>query len=110
MKNKLIIPIIVLAVIAVGAVIVFTGNKKPSYSKGTITVEQDITPVELTPEGKEALKNAGLAFPEGEDPAAKNLQTVRSSDDPTAIEADLQETDFSQLDAELNSIEETLGK
>ena len=98
-KNKLIIAIIVLAVIAGG--VFFFVNRGPSYQKETLTVEQELAPVELSPEEQQALQEAGLTVPSGEDAVAKDLQSVRSSDELGAIEADLNETNLSGLDAEL---------
>lgn len=108
-QNKIIIPVIVLAVIAVAAgTIVFVSQKSTSYSKEAINFEQ-VTPIEFTPEEKQILGESGVTFPEGEDPIVRNLQTVRSSDELDAIDADLKETDFSQLDAELKSIEKVFS-
>lgn len=84
-------------------------NQSPSYQKEPITIEQDLTPIELSQEEQQALQDAGLAIPSGEDAAAKNLQSVRSSDELGAIEADLNETNLSGLDAELDAIESDLS-
>ena len=80
-----------------------------SDQKESIIVEQDLTPIELTQEEQQALKDEGLAIPSGEDVAAKNLQSVRSSGELDAIEDDLNETDLSGLDAELEAIETDLS-
>src|SRR3989338_1551410 len=101
-KNKLIIAIIILVVVAGG--VLFFLNRDPSYQKELLTIEQDLTPIKLSPEEQQALQVEGLTIPSGEDAAAKNLQTVRSSDELDAIEADLNETDLSGLDAELEAI------
>ena len=106
-KNILIITIIALVVIA-AAVFVFV-NRGPSYQKESLTIERDLTPIELSQEEKQALQDAGLAAPAGEDAAAKKLQSVRSSNELGAIEADLNETNLSGLDAELESIESDLS-
>ncbi|MBI2639882.1 MAG: hypothetical protein HYW90_03295 [Candidatus Sungbacteria bacterium] len=106
-KNKLIIAVIVLVVIAGG--VLFFLNRGPSYQKESLTIEQDLTPIELTPEEQQALQAEGLAFPSVEDAAAKKLQTVRSSDEFDAIEADLNETDLTGLDAESEAIESDLS-
>ena len=105
-KNILIITIITLVVVAAG--VLFFLNRGPSYQKESLSVEQDLTPIELSQEEKQALQDAGLTIPSGEDAAAKNLQTVRSSDELGAIEADLSETSLSGLDAELEAIEDDL--
>ena len=94
-KNTLIIVIIALVVVAAG-VFVFV-NRGPSYQKESLTIEQDLTPIELTQEEQQALQEAGLTFPSGEDALAKDLQSVRSSDELDAIEADLNETNLSGL-------------
>ncbi|KKT28271.1 hypothetical protein A3G55_02875 [Candidatus Giovannonibacteria bacterium RIFCSPLOWO2_12_FULL_44_25] len=98
-KNKLIIAIIILVVVAGG--VLFFLNRGPSYQKESLTIEQDLTPIELTQEEKQALQAEGLTMPSREDAAAKNLQSVRTSDELDAIGADLNETDLSSLDAEL---------
>ncbi len=84
-------------------------NRGPSYQKESVTVEQDLTPIELTQEEQRALQAEGLVMPSGEDAAAKKLQTVRTSDELGAIGADLNETDLSVLDAELDAIESDLS-
>src|SRR3989344_7901505 len=101
-KNTFIIAIIVLVVVAGG--ILFFLNRGPSYQKESLTIEQDLTPIELSQEEQQALQAEGLTIPSGEDAAEKNLQTVRSSDEFDAIGADLNETDLSGLDAELEAI------
>ena len=98
-KNTLIIAVIILAIVTGG--VLFFLNRGPSYQKESLTIEQDLTPIELSPEEQQALQAEGLTIPSGEDAAAKNLQTVRSSDELNAIGADLNETDLSGLDAEL---------
>lgn len=95
-KNKLIIIIVIALVIIVGGVLFFL-NRGPSYQKESLTIEQDLTPIELSQEEQQALKVEGLQIPSGEDTKAKNLQSVRSSDELGAIEADLNETDLSGL-------------
>ncbi|MBI2068529.1 MAG: hypothetical protein HYT67_00245 [Candidatus Yanofskybacteria bacterium] len=105
-KNTLIIAVIILVV--AGGVLFFL-NRDPSYQKESLTIEQDLTPIDLTQDEKQALQAEGLAFPSGGDAAAKNLQTVRTSDELDAIEADLNETDLSGLDAESEAIESDLS-
>ena len=94
-KNTLIIAIIALVLVATG-VFVFV-NRGPSYQKESLTIEQGLTPIELSQEEKQALQEAGLTAPDGEDALAKDLQSVRSSDELDAIEADLNETNLSGL-------------
>lgn len=106
-KNKLII--IVIAFVIIGGGILIFLNRGPSYQKESLTIEQDLTPVELSQEEKQALQDAGLVIPSGEDAFAKDLQSVRSSDELGAIEADLNETDLSGLDAEAGAIENDLS-
>ena len=106
-KNTLIIAIIVLVVV-VGGIVVFL-NRGPVYQKETLTVEQDLTPIELSQEELQALEDEGIEpLSSEEDTKAKELQNVRSSDELDAIEADLTETDLSGLDAELEAIESDL--
>ncbi|MBI2122385.1 MAG: hypothetical protein HYT98_04680 [Candidatus Sungbacteria bacterium] len=106
-KNTFIIAIIILVVIAGG--ILFFLNRGPSYQKESITIEQDLTPIELSPEEQQVLQAEGLSIPSGEDALAEKLQIVRSSDELGAIEADLNETNLSELDAELKAIENDLS-
>ncbi|PIT96685.1 hypothetical protein COT82_01705 [Candidatus Campbellbacteria bacterium CG10_big_fil_rev_8_21_14_0_10_35_52] len=105
-KNTLTIVIIILVVIAGG--VFFFLNRGPSEQKESLTIEQDLTPIELSQEEKQALQAEGLAMPSGEDKAAKNLQSVRTSDELDAIGADLNETDLSGLDAEFEAIDSDL--
>ena len=107
-RNTLIITIIALAIVVAGGVLFFL-NRGSSYQKEFLTIEQDLTPIELSSEEKQALKDEGLQLPSGEDAAAKNLQSVRSSDELGAIEADLNETNLSGLDSELQAIENDLS-
>ncbi len=106
-KNTLIIAVVALVVIVGGAI--FFLNRGPLYQKESIIIEQDLTPIELSPEEQQALQAEGLAIPSGEDALAKDLQSVRSSDELDAIKADLNETDLLGLDAELKAIENDLS-
>lgn len=106
-SKKIIIIVIALVVIG-GGVLVFL-NREPSYQKESLTIEQDLAPIELSQEEKQALKDAGLAVPSGEDTLAKDLQSVRSSDELGAIEADLNETNLSGIDTEAGAIETDLS-
>ena len=108
-RNTLIITIIILVVIAGGALFFLTRDPETQqFQKEQIIIEQDLIPIELTSEEQQALKDAGIQIPPKEDPAVKALQTVRSSDELDAIEADLNETDLAGLDAELEAIENDL--
>lgn len=82
---------------------------QPIYQKESLGIEQDLIPIELSQEEKQALQDAGLVIPSGEDALAKDLQSVRSSDELGAIEADLNETNLSGLDTELEAIEADLS-
>ena len=108
MANKNIFIIAGIALVAVVGGTLFFLNRGPSYQKEQLTIEQDLTPIELTQEEQKALQDEGFAIPSGEDALTKDLQTVRSSDELDAIEADLNETDLSGLDAELEAIEADL--
>ena len=101
-KNKLIVAIIILAIVTGG--VLFFLNRGPSYQKESLTIGQDVTPIELSPEEQQALQAEGLTIPSGEDAAAKNLQSVRSSDKLDVIEPVLNEADLSGLDSELEAI------
>lgn len=105
-KNTLIIAGIALVVIVGGALIFLNRGLD---QKEQLTIEQDLAPIELTQEEQQALKDAGLAIPSGEDALTKDLQSVRSSDELDAIEADLNETNLSGLDSELEAIESDLS-
>ncbi len=115
-KGKFIFIIIVI-ILAVAGVWFLLGkqpqvelSQKESFSqKDYLPVEQDLAPVELTPEEKQALQEQGLEFVEGEDKTIKELQTVRSSDELEAIQADLRETDLSSFDADMEAIEKDLS-
>ena len=108
-KKPLIITGIVLVIIA-GAVFFLTrGPETQPYQKESLTIEQNLAPIELTQEEQQALKDEGLQLPSGEDTLAKDLQRVRSSDELDAIEADINETNLSGLDAELEAIETDLS-
>ena len=83
-------------------------ESQPLEQKESLTIEQDLTPIELSQEERQALKDEGVTIPSGEDALAKDLQSVRSSDELDAIEADLNETDLLGLDFELEAIESDL--
>ena len=108
-RNTLIITISILIVIAGGALFFLTRDPETQqFQKEQIIIEQDLIPIELTSEEQQALKDEGFTIPSGEDVIAKDLQSVRSSDELDAIEADLNETDLAGLDAELEAIENDL--
>ena len=108
-RNTLIITIIILVVIAGGALFFLTRDPETQqFQKEQIIIEQDLIPIELTSEEQQALKDEGFTIPSGEDVSAKDLQSVRSSDELDAIEADLNETDLAGLDAEFEAIENDL--
>lgn len=104
-KNTLII-IVVLAVVIGGALIFLSRGLD---QKERLIIEQDLIPIELSQEEQQALQDEGLQISSGEDALAKDLQSVRSSDELGAIEADLSETDLSGLDKELEVIESDLS-
>lgn len=109
-KNKLIIASITLVIIVAGTVFFLTRELEVQpFQKESLTIEQDLTPIELTPEEQQALQDEGFVIPSGEDALAEALQTVRTSDELDAIEADLNETDLSGLDAGLEAIESDLS-
>ena len=118
-KNTLIIAGLLLVIIVGGAIFFLTRGpesqpsyqpevKQPLEQKESLTIEQDLAPIELSQEEQQALQDEGLQIPSGEDALAEDLQSVRTSDELDAIEADLDETDLSGLDAELESIESDL--
>ncbi len=106
-KNIPIIASLVLIVV-VGAIFFLTNDTTQLFQKEQIVIEQDLAPIELTLEEQQALQDEGLMTPPTEDVSTDDLRGVRSSDELDAIEADLNETDLSGLDAELDSIEGSL--
>ena len=77
--------------------------------KESLNLENDLISLELTQEEEQVLQNEGIASVSEEDAQAEALQTVRSSDELFAIEADLNETNISGLDAELELIQKDLS-
>ena len=100
MNKKTLIIIIVLVII--GGAFIFLN--RGSNQKESLTIEQDLTPIKLSQEEQLALQDEGLTIPSGEDALTKDLQSVRTSDELDAIEADINETNLSGLDAELDAI------
>ena len=100
--------IIIITLVIIGGVFIFLN--RGFDQKEQLTIEQDLTPIELTQEEKQALQDEGLTIPSGEDALSKDLQRVRTSDELDAIEADINETDLSGLDAELEEIENDLSE
>lgn len=111
-KKTLIIAVVVLIII-VGGVLFFRQKQSESqllYQQEALTIEQYLTPLELTSEEQQALQDEGIEpLSTEEDIETKALQNVRSSDEIDDIEADLIETDLSGLDAELDAIEDDLS-
>lgn len=100
--------IIIIALVIVGGVFIFLNSGGPNQ-KESLTIKQDLTPIELSQEEQQALQDEGLVIPSGADALAEELQSVRTSDELDAIEADLNETNLSGLDAELEAIETDLS-
>ncbi|MBI2625381.1 MAG: hypothetical protein HYW70_03565 [Candidatus Nealsonbacteria bacterium] len=110
MDKKIIIILIAIVVVAGLAFFVTKGYKPISFEKKeSLSVEQDLSSVSLTSEEQQVLAGEGIKLPSGVDQEAKNLQSVRSSDDLSAIEADMLGTDLSGLDAELQDIQSDLS-
>lgn len=116
MNKNILIIIIILIIVIVGVVVFLNrGSEGPEAEtqlldqKESFTIEQDLTPVELSPEEQQAAVEQGIEFPAEEDSKAINLQNVRISDELEAIEADLNETDLSGIDLELEAIEADLS-
>jgi len=102
-KNTL---IIIIALVVIGGVFIF--SNRGLDQKKSLRIEQDLAPIELSQEEQQAIQDGGFAIPSGEDALAKDLQSVRLSDELAAIEADLNETNLLGLDAELEVIESDL--
>ena len=101
-KNIFIIAVVVLVII-VGGALFFSREQSESQS---LDQKEALTLIELTTEEQQALQNEGIEpLPTEEDIETKSLQSVRFSDELDAIEADLIETDLSNLNAELELIE-----
>lgn len=121
-KKTLTIVVIALIIIALGAGFFLTRGpesqpsyqpevKQPFEQKESLIIEQDLLPIELSQEEQQALRDEGIEpLSDEEDKQAKDLQSVRASDEIDAIMADLSETDLSGLDAELEAIEKDLSE
>lgn len=120
-KNLLWIAIAIGAIIVLGAVYYFALLPKTTLplpkaplppqtreEKTRLTIEQDLTPLELSAEERAVLLQEGVSLAEGTDGATENLQSVRSEDNLAAIEADLNETNLTGLDSELDAIDKDL--
>lgn len=108
--------IIIFIIIVIGLYFFFAGAGIEQEIDGvqvdareTLIIEQDLLPVELSQEEQNALIEEGIALPsDQEDELVMDLQNVRSSDGLEDIEADLNETDLSEIDIELDIIESDL--
>ena len=116
MNKNILVIIIILIIVIIGVVAFLNRESDGSGSetqlldqKESLTVEQDLTPVELSLEEQQAAIEQGIEFSTEEDSEAINLQNVRISDELEAIEADLNETDLSGIDLELEAIEADLS-
>lgn len=113
--NKKLIIIIALVVAAAGIVFFLARGPQTetltatSDERESLSIEEDLTPVPLTEEERQAAEEEGLYLPSDSDTNAENLQSVRISDDLGSIEADLNETELSGFDAELDSINDDLS-
>lgn len=111
-NSKTILIVAVLLFVGVGA-FVFLDKQAAEKSAGdaleTVQVAEGLAPVELTADEKKALQDEGLTMPSGTDADTVALGEVRSSDAISDIEADLDETDLSGLDAEMDLILEDLS-
>jgi len=109
MSKNILILVGVLLVVGV-LVVILAPQPQPSEQREAVTLEAGLEPIVLSQDEKQMLLQEGFSLlPEGADDAAQNLQSVRSSDELDAIEADLDETNLSGLDAELEAIEEDLS-
>lgn len=111
--------ILIIIVVVIGLYFFFAGTDGTGVEekiddvqvdvRETLMIEQDLLPVELSEEEQNALIKEGIALPsEKEDTSVIDLQNVRSSDELGDIEADLNETDLSEVDTELDAIESDL--
>ncbi|MBI2039358.1 MAG: hypothetical protein HYT22_03740, partial [Candidatus Niyogibacteria bacterium] len=81
-----------------------SGSPVAKQVRETLRLESDLAPVALSAEELQALKDAGIEPASAFDDTTANLQSVSPSDELDAIDADLNGTDLSGLDAELNQI------
>lgn len=90
----------------------FTAARGPLQKQGgektMLQLGEDLAPIELSAEERAALAQEGLSLPEGADTLAQNLQRVHSGDDLNTIEKDLNETNLTGLDSELDAIDKDL--
>ena len=117
-KNlPLVIVIAVGVIIAVAGIYYYLAGQIPqlpqimnplSQKTEKLMLEQDLTPLELSAEEQQALKEQGLSMPSGTDSQTEKLQTVNQSDDLSAMEKDIEGTDTSNMDPELNQIDQNL--
>lgn len=109
--NKKTLIIVIAVVILVGGAIFFL-NRDTGESlllKESIILEEDVMSIGLTTEEIQALADQGLEAPSsGPDAKTETLQGVRFSDDLNAIEADIEETNLTGIDMELETIENDL--
>lgn len=114
-KNLPLIIVAIFALVAAGIIYFYSQQGveiiSPTVEQTTtLKLEKDLTPIELTEEEKKALKEEGIdVVPTGEDAATRNLRTVNISDELGVIATDLETTNLSGIDVELEQIDEDLS-
>lgn len=98
--------IIILAILIVGGYLLFGGSSEKMETLGS---GEDLTPLSLSDADKRSLEQSGIKAKSGEDMSVKNLATVRSSSEISAIERDLDETNTDDLDAELSEMDKAMS-
>jgi len=112
MNSKIILIIVALLFVGVGVFVLLnrkTTEKPVGDVMEKVQVGEGLAPVELTADEMKALEEEGLTMPSGEDAGTAAMEEVRSSDAISDIEADLNETDLSGLDAEMDLILDDLS-
>lgn len=81
----------------------------PGEKKVSLSVSEELLPIELSEEEKAALQEEGIEPPSSKkDNQTNALQEVRPSDQLLAIEADINSTDISGIDREISDIDKDL--
>ena len=109
MNTKYIVIAIAVVLFAGIAFYLWQSGSFTPYARVPLELDADTEPVSLSAEEVQALSDAGIELPSGTDADTTDLLNVSVSDDLGAIEADVNETDLSGLDAELDAITSDLN-
>ena len=86
-----------------------SGSPVAEQARILLSIDSGLSPIALSASEQQALKNDGITPPSSTDAGTAALQSVGTSDRVSSIEADLNRTDLSGLDAELNQIQQDLA-